>query len=158
MKLGLLLMAAAVWGEERVYTVCELLADARGFQRKMVLVRGVVEGGMEGSWLKTAGCPERYVVGKHSLPMAISLSYQSAFGEAPARNAAHLESVERPLRRKKKRVLTMTFRGQFETPPEWVLSGSRVGEERPMGMGHLNGFPAQLVVVDVQDPMVGGKK
>lgn len=85
------------------------------------------------------------------MPMALSLSYQSAFGEAPARNEAHIQSVGRT----KNRVLTMTFRGVFETPPEWVVTRSRIdGPEKPMGMGHLNAFPAQLVVVDVQDAVV----
>ena len=146
------------WGEARVYTVCDLLKTPQSFNGKSVRVRGIVEGGAEGAWLKSHDCPGKFYVGENALPMAISLSYQSEYGGAPARNKAHIARVERQIREKqrgmKSSVLTLTYSGVFETRTEWVVSTSRTGEVHLLGFGHLNSFPAQLVVVDIADPMI----
>ena len=88
---------------ERVYSVCELLAKPQQFKGKSVRVRGVVEGGTEGAWLKSGECPERFYVGENSLPRAISLSYQSEYGSPPTRNTSHIERVEQQIREQRRK-------------------------------------------------------
>lgn len=147
---------------EHVYSVCELLANPQQFNGKLVKVRGIVEGGMEGSWLKSDDCLERFYVGENSLPKAISLSYQSEFGVAPPRNMAHIERVDRQIREKRQKaksgVLLLTHTGVFETRTDWKLLNNGAGDKRLWGFGHLNTFPAQLVVVDIADPVIVQKK
>jgi len=150
------------WAEMRVYTVCELLANPQSFNRKAVRVRGIVEGGTEGAWLESSDCPGKFYVGKRSLPNAISLSYQSEFGDAPPRNSAHIERVERQIKEKQRKmkssVVTLTYSGVFETRTDWIASTSSTGDVQLMGFGHLNSFPAQLVVVDIGEPVVIEKR
>jgi hypothetical protein len=147
---------------EHVNTVCELLANPQQFNGKFLKVRGVVEGGMEGAWLKSADCPERFYVGENSLPKAISLSYQSEFGNAPPRNTAHIQRVEQQIREKQRKtkpsVLMLTYTGVFETRTDWKVVTSGRGEKHLWGLGHLNAFPAQLVVTDIADPEIIAKK
>ena len=146
---------------ERVYSVCELLVNPQQFNGKTVKVRGIVEGGMHGAWLKSDDCPEPFYVGENSLPREISLSYQSEYGSAPPPNTAHMERVERQiremLRKTKSGILMLTYTGIFETRTDWKVI-ILAGEPRLWGLGHLNTFPAQLVVTDKADPVVAKRK
>ncbi len=145
-----------------VYSVCELLANPQQFNGKTVKVRGIVEGGMEGSWLRSDDCPERFSVGENSLPRGISLSYQSEYGVAAPRKMVHIERVDRQIREMRQRVksgfLLLTHTGVFETRTDWKLLNNGAGDKRLWGFGHLNTFPAQLVVVDIADPLIVRKK
>jgi hypothetical protein len=147
---------------ERVYSVCELLANPQQFNGKSVKVRGIVEGGMEGTWLKSGECTERYSVGENSLPMAITLSYQSEYGQTPTRNTAHIERVGQQISEQRKKtksdVLMLTYTGILETRTEWKILTLSSGEKQVWGFGLLNAFPAQLVVVDIANPMIMHKK
>lgn len=160
LSVGTVLAGAA--DAERVYSVCELLAAPQQFNGRSVKVRGVVEGGMEGAWLKSNDCPERFYVGDNSLPKAISLSYQSEYGDTPARNTVHIERVEQQIREMQRRVkssvLTLTYTGIFETRTDWKATTLASGEKHLWGFGHLNAFPAQLVVVNIEDPLIVPKK
>ncbi|HZT68775.1 MAG TPA: hypothetical protein VFC10_03365 [Terriglobia bacterium] len=156
-----LIVGTALGGAQdrgRVYSVCELLAAPQQFNGKSVKVRGAVEGGTEGAWLKSNDCPERFYVGENSLPKAISLSYQSEFGNTPARNTAHIERVEQQIkeaqRKMKSSVLTLTYTGIFETRTDWKTATLASGEKQLWGFGHLNAFPAQLVILDIADPVI----
>jgi len=153
-------LPAGAENAERIYTVCEVLSRPGQFNGKLLKVRGIVEGGMEGSWLKSDECPERFYVGGNSLPNAVSLSYQSEYGIAPPRNTVHIELVQRQIQGKvrKTNVLIMTYTGIFETRTAWKVVTSGTGENHLWGFGHLNAFPAQLVVTDIDDPQVVVKK
>lgn len=147
---------------DRVFSVCELLAKPQQFTGKFVMVRGAVEGGTEGAWLKSGECPERFYVGENSLPRAISLSYQSEYGNTPARNTTHIERVEQTIREQRRKtksdVLMLTYTGIFETRADWKVLTLGSGEKQLCGFGHLNSFPAQLVVLDIADPVSVEKK
>jgi hypothetical protein len=101
-------------------------------------------------------------VGEDSLPRAISLSYQSEFGSAPPRNKAHIERIEQQIKEKQRKtkssLLMLTYTGIFETRTDWKAATLASGEKRLWGFGHLNTFPAQLVVVDIADPLIVQKK
>ncbi len=158
--MGMVLTGAEEAGH--VYSVCELLANPQRFNGRTIKVRGIVEGGMEGSWLESDNCPERFYVGEYSLPKAISLSYRSEFGVAAPRNMAHIERVDqqiqKKLRKMKSSVLLLTHTGVFEARTAWKLLNNGSGDKRLWGFGHLNGFPAQLVIIDIEDPLIVRKK
>ena len=155
---GMGMVLAGAEEAERVYSVCELLADPRQFNGKTIRVRGIVEGGMEGSWLESDDCPERFYVGENSLPKAISLSYQSEYGPAPPRNMAHIQRVDQQIRQKRRRaksgILLLTHTGIFETRTDWKVLNYGSGRKQLWGFGHGNYFPAQLVIMDISDPVV----
>ncbi len=144
---------------EHVYSVCELLATPHEFNQRIIRVRGIVEGGMEGAWLRDESCPGRFRVGERSLAMAIWLSYQSEYGSPPPRHKAHIDQVERQItagqRKRTSGLLELTYTGVFETRSEWKLLARRPGETQLWGFGHQNGFPAQLVITDEADPVIG---
>jgi hypothetical protein len=158
--IGIGAVLAGAGESEHVYTVCELLAKPEQFNGKLLKVRGIVEGGMEGAWLKSDDCPNRFHIGENSLPNAISLSYQSEHGTAPPRNAVHIKQIEQQIRGKQRKtsVLILTYTGIFETRTDWKIVTSGNGEKHLWGFGHLNAFPAQLVVADIADPQIIAKK
>lgn len=154
----LTMTSLAAESPERVYTVCELLATPEKFNGKVIRVRGIVDGGMEGSWLRSDDCPERFYAAGYSLPKSIALAYHSEAGVAAARNEEHIQHVEELIRRRIRNrssdVVTLTYKGIFETRKEWVVLTYPSGEKRLWGLGHDNAFPAQLVVTDISDPVV----
>jgi hypothetical protein len=48
--------------------------------------------------------------------------------------------------------LALIYTGVFETRDEWVVSHDSTGQGRISGLGHENGFPGQLVLIDVELP------
>jgi hypothetical protein len=147
---------------DRVYSVCELLASPNEFDGKAVKVRGDVEGGFEGAWLESKDCPEQFYAEGYSLPKKISLAYRSAFGREAVRNEKHIRQVEDRVKHSSKNAksdLAVIRTGIFETRKVWMILTLASGEKQLWGFGHLNGFPAQLVVtdLDVIDKSVKGK-
>jgi hypothetical protein len=147
---------------ERVYSTCELLADPQQFNHKIVSVRGDVQAGLEGSWVEDSECKEPFLVGGLSLPKAISLSYRTESGDEPPRNSSHIKQVTEEINKISKGTkavkLVVTYKGLFETREKWVTLVLPSGDKQLWGLGHLNGFPAQLVIIDMSDPVTSKAK
>ncbi len=138
-----------------VFSVCDLLTRAREFQGKTVRVRGIQFGGMEGSWLRGDACPTPAVsLNGVTLENNLWLTYQSERGRRVESNVEHVSLVMHQLRKLPKRQaanVALTYIGVFETRDNWVLLRDSSGKPFLWGLGHLNGFPAQLVIMDVED-------
>lgn len=63
------------------------------------------------------------------------------------------QQIKKMPRRMKSWALMITYEGVFETRKEWPVSKLAVGEAPHFGFGHEGYYPAQLVVVDMTDPI-----
>jgi hypothetical protein len=148
----LMLLASPMFAQEGpVYSVCELLANLSSFQGRTVRVKGVVASA-EGAWLVGDSCEAQVRIEGASLVKAIFLTYQSMTGKEVPRNTAHIQAVERRLARmyskRDSKDLELIYTGIFETRDVWMV----MADGRIRGLGHLNAFPAQLVIIDISDP------
>jgi hypothetical protein len=124
-------------------------------------VQGIQDGGLEGSWLRGESCPANISVDGLTLSKAIWLDYRSEYGIKVERNEAHIKKVYRELRKrpsKEFRNVPLIYSGVFETRDKWVIFHDSSGQGRLWGFGHLNGCPAQLVLIDVEYPSAKPKK
>lgn len=140
---------------DRVFTVCELLANPAEFQGQRLRVLGIEDGGLEGTWLQGKSCPTTVSVEGLTLAKAIWLTYQSEYDIKVQRNGVHIKEVSRQLRKRSKKSLhnfALIYEGVFETRDKWLIFHDSSGQARVWGLGHLNGFPAQLVLIDVELP------
>ena len=48
----------------------------------------------------------------------------------------------------------LTYTGTFETRLDWKVLTLGSGEKQLYGFGHLNAFPAQLVITDIGNPVI----
>jgi hypothetical protein len=155
-----ILVAVAHGADLPVIPVCEALTHSDLYNHKIVAIRGVQMAGSEGGWLNGEGCDRAFVTNGYVWPSIIWLemseSDRLAAGIPAPERYASIKRINSELKRKGYDVtrdrLTITYVGLFEVYDD-SKSGIHLDSRfvNAPGFGHLNGAPAQIIVIDVKD-------
>lgn len=137
-------------------SLCAAMANPEKFDGKVIVIRAEYMSGDESTWLMDVKCVSALKLGDQEWPQklhiwALEVSGMSKYPvdfEPDRTGLARLSQVQRGLVASGARVMA-TIEGQFQFYP--LARGRFRGKERTLGFGHLNGFPAQLVVKRVVD-------
>jgi hypothetical protein len=133
--------------------VCELLGDdPTKLNGKTVKVRGLLTASDEGIWL--LGECKTHLVTKGFIWANHLSVYVEVFNEATARSWDEMNLKLRRLHADaSKDRIWVTLVGRIETRQSMddEVIGTPPGPVRPIGFGHLNGAPAEINVISVED-------
>ena len=140
----------------KIYSVCEVLQNLEGLNKKVVTIRDVVVSGPQGSFL--SGTCRSHIVNKDfEWPDIIWLiNPRDSKGAFEADKKAH-DQVRKEivrLRLRPKDRLMLTYVGTLETKDLAKSVEIRAGRLVPFGFGPDSDAPAQLIVRTVMNPHV----
>ncbi len=142
---------------ERQYLVCEVLADLKTLNGKIISVRGTVTGGGQGAFL-VGKCPSHLVVNGFTWPDAIWLAFPSRSGipfEADLAAYQRAQATVNGLHPRDGDEVVMTYVGIVETDDLAKRTFlDRQGKPVGIGFGAQNVAPAQLTIKTVRDATV----
>jgi hypothetical protein len=145
---------------ERVYSVCEVLADLANFHGKIISVRGIVSGGGHGAFLVDT-CPLQIVVKGFTWLNAIALSTPFPPGRPFYADRSAFDRADAAAKRLKRREgdqIVMTYLGMLETADLATRTFvNRNGKPAGLGFGAQNVAPAQLLIKTAMDVDLVGK-
>jgi hypothetical protein len=144
-------------------SVCTLLQELETYNGKTVVVRGVVRGTSEGTWLMGEGCKPLVTKG-FVWPSAIALVapgnpdtlHEPDFEPDRDMIAKVMQKVRSMAPDPLKDRVILTYTGLFETREKLdaYIGTDACGKPWGFGFGHLNEAPAQIQVRSVSDPSV----
>ena len=142
----------------QVHSICEVLKDLKGFDRKMVAIRGTLLSGPHASFLK-GNCPSHLTAKGFTWPDLIWLTFppgpdgHSRIVDTAAHekvrkaiNAFHLGQLDQVI---------LTYVGILDAKDTIAnVSVTRTGQAVGIGFGPDAAAPAQLLVYTVAEPLV----
>lgn len=150
----------------RTVTVCEVLKGLNSYNGKMVAVRGEWVVGEEHNFLRAGDCSQKLITSGYVWPNAIHLVYPPS---PQAQTPVGFRLDERAMRRVNRAIekqakehgagsVWITFVGKLETPESLQVADYGGGRLVPNGLGHLGGFPAQLIVRTARGVVVTARR
>jgi hypothetical protein len=146
----LIIICKAAFGEApESFTVCEILRNLPKYADKDVEIKG--------EWIQTyhgttvrATCAEQLRTGDHLWPNAIWVQFPWLEEENPVDFTADKDGLQRARNEGRKSspddVVLATFIGRLQARERLQVTRRKDGTTVVNGFGHLNAYPAQLVV------------
>lgn len=140
-------------------SVAEAVNDGSKYINHPVTIAGVLTVSMEFTAVSGSGCTERINALKKPYACAVSLSLPDCARPQTGCSQSLIELRNRMRRlvlSRERTPVPITVTGILQLPPKIfveytqppVISGLPKGEYVEMGFGHMNAFPAQLIVMD----------
>lgn len=138
--------------------VCAVLLHLEEYRNKRVSIRGELLVHPHGTVLRMEKCPVPLITSGHVWPTMIYLiPADSNLAESPGRvppgfsvDRAWAPVLEKGSRERDAR-LWVTVVGRLETRRRFEIVERGDGKTLPVGYGHLNAYPAQLVYEEFKD-------
>jgi hypothetical protein len=155
--------ASVAYPQSSTLSVCSVIAGLRGYANRIVTVLGQLESGPEQLFLRGEGCQSPFVTEGYTWPSTLLLRYPGGPDtpvplpfEADSPSIAAFQIALRQARARNELVVgCVQVTGMIQVREDYFITTRPNGQKRGHGFGHMNAFPAQLVIKSVDVKTLG---